>query len=65
MLFSGDLAVFMQPRCCLVAIVIKFEDCAKSPRVLQDTVELDLGVAGNLSALTAGLPPCDQNISSS
>ena len=72
MLFSGDLAVFMQPRCCLVAvkpspIVIKFEDCAKSdlsPRVHLDTGALDLGGAESLSALTAGWPPCNQNISS-
>ena len=73
MLFSGDLAVFMQPRCCLPAlkpspIMIKFEDWAKSdfqsPRVPPDTGELARGGAESLSALTAGWPPCNQNISS-
>ena len=71
MLLSGDLAVFMQPRCCLPAlkpspIMIKFEDCAKSdfqsPRVPPDTGELARGGAESLSAPTAGWPPCNQNI---
>lgn len=66
MLLSGDLAVFMQPRCCLPAlkpspIIIKFEDCAKSdfqsPRVPPDTGELARGGAESLSAPTAGWPP--------
>ena len=60
----SDLAVFMQPRCCLVAVKrspIKFEDCAKSDfRVPPDTEELDRGGAEILSALTAGWPPCNQ-----
>ena len=70
MLFSGDLAVFMQPRCCLVAVKSIFDGSKPNQippkgraKVPPGTVEHPEG-AESLAALTAGWPPCNQNISS-
>ena len=64
MLFSGDLAVFMQPRCCLVAVKSIFDGSKPNQippkgraKVPPGTVEHPEG-AESLAALTAGWPPC-------
>ena len=64
MLFSGDLTVFMQPRCCLVAVKSIFDGSKPNQippkgraKVPPGTVEHPEG-AESLAALTAGWPPC-------
>ena len=68
MLFSGDLAVFMQPRCCLVAVKSIFDGSKPNQippkgraKVPPGTVEHPEG-AESLAALTAGWPPCKKEI---